>query len=339
MKSLRRASQVSSRTVSPAGVSKRASRTQTFSVESETVDVDMAETDDVTTSTPSSKRKFVIGVDYGTTFSAVSYVIVEPDSHRRIPARSRIYNIRDFPGDPRHFHSTKTQVPSEIWYMDKPRKRRGRPPRAVMLSNPNPSYHADQLFEMDDEDSDVSNDHIQSSYTANNAKSHSTKGYWGFEVQKALGDPNSGAKPEETIRRCVRQAKLLLDNSEATESARQDLTQTLQQLKEQKLIKRDEDVITDFLTHLSHVKSQLEERHSLSDDCDVEFVLCVPPVWTTEASTTMTRAMSTAAHDVGFKTSRIGTIEDFFIVSEPEAAATYFIDQAGWDRTIKVRSR
>jgi molecular chaperone DnaK (HSP70) len=302
------------------------------------MDIEMTDADDMTPMRTLKKRKFVIGVDYGTTFSAVSYTILDPESSLRDNVHPKLFNIRGFPGDPQYFLSTAQQVPTEIWYLEKRHTKRHRPSRAAEIKDPAQSYHPNQFMDLSsDEDNEVHNESITNRYQANKSTLPAVNAYWGYEVQKALGEPNSGADPKDVKNYFVSRAKLLLDESDTTKSARESLSETLKFLKRKKLIQKDEDVITDFLTYLlSHVKKELEERHSFDDDCDVEFAICVPPVWTYKASVIMTRALSTAAHKAGFRTSHNGTIDDLFIVSEPEAAATYFLDQDGWDKRIQV---
>lgn len=113
-----------------------------------------------------------------------------------------------------------------------------------------------------------------------------------------------------------------MDKSPATAAARNYLRPILQQLKARNIIIEDEDVIADYLTQLfRHTKDQLITNHNMGKDCKIEHVLCVPNAWGSQACRKMQAAMSSAV-----QRSDLGSMKDFFLVSEPEAAASYVLE-------------
>lgn len=110
-----------------------------------------------------------------------------------------------------------------------------------------------------------------------------------------------------------------LDKSEETVTVRRHLRPIIQQLKARNIIKEDEDIIADYLTQLfRHTKHQLINSHNMAGDCTIEHVLCVPNAWKSDACRKMQTAMSNAV-----ERSEFGSMKNFFLVSEPEAAASY----------------
>lgn len=93
-------------------------------------------------------------------------------------------------------------------------------------------------------------------------------------------------------------------------------------MKASKTIREDIDVIADYLAHfLLHVKKQLISDGIVNIDL-VEHVVTVPIVWSTKALRAMQRAMQTA-----IRKSECGSINNLFLVSEPEAAAAFILSK------------
>lgn len=67
----------------------------------------------------------------------------------------------------------------------------------------------------------------------------------------------------------------------------------------------------------------------MSSTCTIEHVLCVPNAWTSQACRKMQAAMATA-----IQRSALGSMKDFFLVTEPEAAASYVLHV---DNQLNVR--
>lgn len=84
-------------------------------------DEDMTDFAPSTTATlePQDRRRvFKIGVDFGTTFSAVAFVNPYEDSEQdfELLHRDEVKCIVNYPHDPSHYGGVRPEVPSEIWY-------------------------------------------------------------------------------------------------------------------------------------------------------------------------------------------------------------------------------
>jgi hypothetical protein len=147
----------------------------------------------------------------------------------------------------------------------------------------------------------------------------STKVTWGYGVQSLI-------RQDVDLRgyKRVLKSKLLLDASNNTQQARNELLPVLKAIKLAKKIKEDDDVIADFLACLfSHAKEQLARDDSIPVGIPIEHVLSVPVVWSAKACRRMQVAMENAITRTTF-----GTTQHLFFVSEPEAAAQYIVDTA-----------
>jgi hypothetical protein len=297
------------------------------------MDFEMTDAEPIFVQANSGRRRFVIAVDYGTTFSAVSFVILQPGQTSDNINISSIGTISDYPGDLHQHRDPATEVPTELWYLDKPKPSRGRPRK-----NPLPGTSSSiQLTKDSDEEEEIDPMFAPPTVQGSSRPIPPTL-YWGYEVQRQLGQPD-GPNPNDAAQRHIKKAKLLLYESESTASCRAGLSEAICYLQDKKLIKHREDVITDFLTKLlCHTKNQLEKKHSFDENCDPEFVLCVPPAWGLKSTRIMYSSMNTAIARAGFMIDRGQAINSVFLVSEPEAAATYFLAAGKWDKYITVSS-
>jgi hypothetical protein len=117
----------------------------------------------------------------------------------------------------------------------------------------------------------------------------------------------------------------MLENRDETKEVRETLQPILKKLRKSKIIADDEDVISEYLYQLlKHTRAQLQEAQILDRSTTVEFVLCVPAVWSTTACLTMQAAMGNAVQRSGFLNLKEEPF-DLFIVSEPEAAAAWVL--------------
>ncbi|KAF2178399.1 hypothetical protein K469DRAFT_731829 [Zopfia rhizophila CBS 207.26] len=152
----------------------------------------------------------------------------------------------------------------------------------------------------------------------------------GYEVYEQCRIPDSRVQYPSNSR--VARMKLLLDNSPLTRKLRSGLEGTLQELKDNNLIKKDEDVIRDFLTVLLlHTRSELERKHGLTPKSKVEIVICVPICWNTQANGTMCNLVTDAMQKAGFAVTNSGRVSNLFMVNEAEAAATYALSAGHHD--------
>lgn len=300
---------------------------------------------------PLPHRRFVIGLDYGTTFTSVSYTshpVGQPNPHI-LP--NDVKTIKNWPGDGNG--GVREQVPTEVWY--------GMKPFGRVLDS--------ALDTDDDEDNASSESEVPQSRTSrappeppqqtedarhDKQDTINISGpdfLWGYEV---LNHFYYSSSKRSKLRRVERPklmlvgTELMLVGTEHTESDRERLGPRLDHLihfafirkyeRDQTIGKRDvEDAILDFLTKvLEHTKLQLIELENFTDDCLVHFALTVPSIWSHESSRIMQSSLEKAMKATDFGTLSVGgSIDDLFIVSEPEAGATYVM--ALKPRTMIVR--
>ncbi|KAM3084866.1 hypothetical protein ACMFMG_003312 [Clarireedia jacksonii] len=143
--------------------------------------------------------------------------------------------------------------------------------------------------------------------------------YWGYEVQDKLMDPD----PDKSQYNCIIRSKILLNVSDQTKQIREELRPILKILKSRKCIRSDEDVISQYLERLfKHSKNELLKLGWNPEMQPIEHVLCVPVIWSASACRKMQRAMK-----IAIQNSPFGSVQDLFLVSEPEAAAAYVLDK------------
>lgn len=272
-----------------------------------------------------SDKRFIVAIDFGTTFSSVSFIALPRDAGTDDELNAHIYldqiqSIINYPDEPRFgLRAERKEVPTEIWYPKKAYldhsllEARDRSSDIILED-----LDDDQMHNRDqdlDEDVDMELDE-----DADDEENKDT--FWGYEVQKQLRYPDTNRNQNRRMSRF----KLLLDESDLTHEVRVDLEPNWKELKRKKIIKYKEDVIADYLKYLfSHAKDELIKGHDFSDDCPVEFVLCVPPIWTPKASRIMQTNMERAIRESGFGSVENDSVDNLFIVSEPEAAAAYVL--------------
>ena len=273
------------------------------------------------TENQSSYTHFVVSVDFGTTFSSVAVIALRHghDSINGIDIDpNRIRNINTYPDAPTEnsFESMK-DVPTESWY-----------PKGI--SRRSKTIQASTELELTPSNSDR---HRQSCHVQRDSEKFDgfigsspldvpDKHLWGYSVLDELEDEDTNCDRNKHVSR----SKLLLDDSQITAVLREKIKATIQELKAEGLIKESQEVISDFLTHLlRHTREQLIRIHGYTDIDSVELVLCVPAMWTQKACLTMQSALGTAAQESGFGKVTNGAIDNLFIVSEPEAAASWVI--------------
>ncbi|CZR66777.1 related to hsp70 protein [Phialocephala subalpina] len=264
---------------------------------------------------PATEPRYIIATDFGTTFSAVAY-IRRTDGR---PSKSRM--ITNYNEDPIALNGhPNPQVPTESCYIVEDQDDDSsyapapaeEPKDEVMedIYDDHDSEDDSTPTERGDDDDDME---LDEEYPAL---------YWGYEIQAMM---NRCSETERRNFKRIARSKLLLDKNERTQQIRDDLEPILRKLKQsknrgKKMINRNEDVIAHYLVHLfRHTKEQLEKQ-GISGDSVFEHVLCVPAIWDTDACIEMQNAVSTAVKETGF-----GSMNEFFLVSEPEAAAAYVL--------------
>ncbi|PQE31227.1 hypothetical protein CJF32_00001803 [Rutstroemia sp. NJR-2017a WRK4] len=255
----------------------------------------------------------IVATDFGTTFSCVAFA----------SKRGDIRIVRNYPGDPMTMQGNpRSDVPTESWYPNKKILEE-------LAAQHNGNSRGVETLRFDDEDDEFNDsnngtlglvgdgelgtesmdiDPIENEYVPESM-------YWGYEVQDKLMDPDL----DKSQYNCVTRSKLLLDVSDQTKQIRQDLRPILKTLKTKRYIRSDEDVISQYLERLfKHSKNELLKLGWDPRTQSVEHVLCVPVIWSANACRKMQRAM-----EVAIQRSSFGSVQDLFLVSEPEAAAAY----------------
>jgi hypothetical protein len=154
---------------------------------------------------------------------------------------------------------------------------------------------------------------------------------WGYQVHELLSLPSTHL---DSSNQPLSRFKLVLDNSPVTKALRERVQHTVDKLKKQRIVSGSLCVITDFLTCLlKHTERELQNE-GYDDSFQREIVLCVPAIWTQQACRYMQTSMAAAMKRADFRgvDTDTNSIENLFIVSEPEAAAAYVLaDEHGLD--------
>ena len=289
--------------------------------------MDIDSTSETAASTDGSKR-VIIAIDLGTTFSTVSYVCIPPgadDAVRSAFGPDDVECINSYPDIPWAFGPSSTtqtcvEVPTEIWYNKASSFELG-------LDKTQPANGAS---------SDIENDSAAEQVSVITKQAHPQKKKkrkgptprdiaWGYGVQSMMQHKDCLANTDAKISKF----KLMLDSEDRsiTHETREQVNKICSILKRERVITDRTQVISDYLTKLlSHTKARLEATRSLTSDTNLDFVICVPNIWREQALRTMHNVTATA-----IKSSGLGdlidsrTIDNLFIVSEPEAAATFVL--------------
>lgn len=283
------------------------------------IDLDLGLRDFTTEPSPIGDNiPIIVATDFGTTFSAVAFA--------RREEHARVHIVVNYPHDPMDLCGRPTrEVPSQIWYpnsLEKLKHKRNFPQEGADAMGFDDIFAA---FDDKEKSSWLQGSEIDGTGEAETSKNVQPKFFWGYGVQNLVA-PDMDRNQFSPLSRF----KLLLDESENTQQIRDELRPILDELKSRGIIERDEDVIADYLTQLFlHTKDQLKIHHGVTDATLIEHVLCVPVIWRSQALRKMQYAMEKAVRQSGF-----GTTEALFLVSEPEAAATYTVD-----RGLKVNVR
>ncbi|KAG2019349.1 hypothetical protein GB937_005263 [Aspergillus fischeri] len=234
-------------------------------------------------------RQFIVAVDFGTTFSAVAYTVLRPGEDRTFVDTHQISCISLYPGAGESVRGLTMEVPTETCY--------------PLNAQPTQASSA----EMMDLDAPLVTEQIFR---------------WGFSVPEHFRLPDADRSSFQRITR----SKLLLDKTDYTRELREQLQVTAKKLEALEIITDSMDLIVDFLRHLlAHTKAQLISSHTFNDNDSVEWVLCVPVVWRRRAVRKMQDALIEASHRSLFGRTISNSVENLYIVSEPEAAAAHVL--------------
>jgi hypothetical protein len=271
----------------------------------------------------------IIATDFGTTFSSVAY------ARRGEGLLPDVKIIDSYPNEPSHYTNghPSLQVPTESWYPNEPTlEEASRSPTPIQdyfpqrVSNGN-LYDAESDDGRDIYDGPYDKPDEEYAVHPRSPPPKLRSFVWGYGIQTEINEDMDHGKFNRIAR-----SKLWLDKSHHTASIRNELDPILRRLKRRKIIKENEDVIADYLARLfMHTKAQLKEEGVISEVTPIEHVLTVPAIWTADACRKMQKAMATAIEQAKF-----GAVENLFLVSEPEAAATYVLSQCRKGNAITV---
>ncbi|KAF4449998.1 hypothetical protein F53441_6782 [Fusarium austroafricanum] len=277
----------------------------------------------------SLQRRLIIAVDFGTTYSAVSYVEIPEGCPSDFVDSRSIHSITRYP-DSRDLNANDRmlmEVPSEVIYpLDRHFRDRDRlihsPPDLETGPGDNNQHEGPPSDPLSDGPQEA--DHHDDDGDTTMGMDIPDQFHWGYAVHELWAIPATHSDPTNQP---LSRFKLLLDNSPMTETVRQKLNEDLGRLKSRGVIRKPIEVIADFLTYLlDHVQSELCLL-GYEDNIPKEMVLCVPAIWSQRACRDMQMCLAAAMKRAKFKGVDVEnkSIENLFIVSEPEAAAAYML--------------
>ena len=280
-------------------------------------------------------RHFVIAIDFGTTFSSVAYVGYSNASQRPRIGLQQIEIVDRYPYNP-YGNFPCHDVPTELWYS----QRISRPvPHSRDTVDRQPAEDDGSSGEIDHQGFNIGSasqgtpESNHPSSTTSHAENRRASLFWGYGVQDQLLEADYNTDHSRHLSRF----KLILDESKHTKTVRDGLSKSCSILKKMLLIDKDTDLIADYLAQLlQHTKKRLIDSEGYTDTSTVEFVLCVPAVWKGEAIRQMEIALTTAVANTGLGKLQHGSIDNIFIVSEPEGAAACVL--AREKTRLKVRA-
>jgi hypothetical protein len=279
-----------------------------------------------------SVKRFVLGLDFGTTFTSVSYYAHPAAVKRPMILPSEVQSIMHWPNDGVDGH--RKQIPTESWYSAVKR------PRKSIRDEDDPETWDDN--QSDNGESWARTSSFGVDHNMDPALFGHTDGdqeapfLWGYDVFLAKYLDNAARDPGLRIER----SKSMLVRSPFTQEDRIALRSRLDNMLKAGLIRRFgkkgvqqvsdvQDVIADFLTEvLRHTGRQLAEHAGFTSECPVSFVITVPVIWCPNSSRIFQYAMEEAIRESGFGTLGNGSIDNLFITTEPEAAATYLMENS-----------
>ncbi|KAK6602224.1 hsp70 protein-like protein [Botrytis cinerea] len=276
--------------------------------------------------------KVVIGLDYGTTFTSVSYSIVPINCGNMKSSANDVLSVINWPSDGED--GERKQVPTESWYSPEPVERH---------RNDEDKIFDENLFDLSQGKhplllSGVAGDTINDPEDSEMEDELAVNFLWGYGVPYHMYKANS----TRSQRRLVKRAKLMLVETEYTNEDRKGLRRTLTGLLKEGIIRRHGkrsktesdmwdavDPISDYIVKvLQHTKEQLKHLHRFTDQTPVDFVMTVPTVWSPEASRVLQTSVKAAIQATAFGKPWGTTADNVFLISEPEAAATFLLESS-----------
>ena len=269
-------------------------------------------------------QHFIVAIDFGTTFSSVAYVGYGSANIRSRIGSQHIEIVDQYPYNPYGSFSCN-DVPSELWYSQKISRPLLQTRETVERQPAEDDTSSGENENQSSQNGSASLGRSKPSYISSeysDGENRRAPLFWGYGVQDQLLEADYNTDHSRHLSRF----KLILDKSTHTEKLRNGLSNSCSMLKKMLLINEDTDLIADYLTLLlQHTKKKLIESDGYCDSSSVELVLCIPAVWKAEAIRQMEIALTTAVANSGLGKLQHGSIDNLFIVSEPEGAAAWVL--------------
>jgi hypothetical protein len=274
------------------------------------------------------QKRFILAVDFGTTFSSVAYVQLDGTMPNTPLGLENVKCITRYPSDrsaPRDGWQPREDVPTELWYnLAGSAEREPSHNLGVRLTDDDSVLENIPEIDLGSDSSSESESELEPE-TERKEEEPRTSGtrFWGFEVQLQLQRTD---QPKNGMKRVARFKLMLDEGNTLTAPIRGEIEPVLRNLRRSKLIDKDMDVISDYLTELfTHTRNELRKTPDFNENIPIEFVLAIPAVWPSKACRTMQTAMSAAVQRSGLGYRGKESLANLFIVSEPEAAAGYVL--------------
>ncbi|KAK2601847.1 hypothetical protein QQS21_004630 [Conoideocrella luteorostrata] len=276
-------------------------------------------------------NRLIIAVDFGTTYSAVSYVPVPQGCSSESVDPHSIQSIENYPSNWTYIANDQmvVEVPTEVIY---PLNRHFRDEET---SNEGPwnvvdgvqdEAHTPESVSDPDLDLDHGSRHDEDGDFDMMSDPSDDLFRWGYQVHELWSIPSTHS---DSSTQPLSRFKLLLDSSAVTQTLREKVQATVNELKRQRIVKESTNIIADFLTHLlKHTQDELRNQ-GFDDSYRKEIVLCVPAIWTQKACRHMQTCLAIVMKRSCFQGVDVqnNSIENLFIVSEPEAAAAFVLTE------------
>jgi hypothetical protein len=295
------------------------------------------------------KSRLIVAVDFGTTYSGVSYAKIDPGVDPRTLATSDIRCINNYEFAKGSYDARENarldNVPTKLLYVGP-----GAP--VSEQSDTDPDSDDDYLSDLDVQPisaPDSSDRRRRKRGRKSCAPSPRQKQKtiwsrpagvrvrWGFRVQREQEDPRRLLRYPQ--KEAVELIKLTLGEDsygdEDLRRKREELTQQIDELRSRSIIQGRDHLLRDYLARLLQHAKVVLEGGGLLDSTQLEYVLCVPVFWSEEACRTMHDAMVKAIQTCKLGDLAQDLIPDLFIVSEAEAAAQYVIASLGTEERLR----
>ncbi|CAG1994537.1 unnamed protein product [Fusarium graminearum] len=257
------------------------------------------------------KMKLFVAVDFGETNSAVSYAAMPKTADPKHFPSGNVQSIsryKSFPHD--RFSPMRFEVPTKLLY-----------PRGWVFRP------LEELW-------DAPPGSINSNTSGVKTESPEPQLLWGWEVQRQMSMFTFQSNLDGTL---IYRFKTLMDQSENHKEHKQDLSVDLESLSMNRSCEENISVAemtmlvtVHYLTKLlDFTKCEIQKNLGLeADQIDAtEMAICVPVIWGQMAIRNMQFCMGLAARLAGFPgvTVKNKSMDNVFIVSEPEAGATWLL--------------